>query len=612
MTRREERGAVAAIVAVAMTMLIGVAAFAVDLGTQRVVRADMQALADMVALDAARLLDGRTGGAIEAGDGEHPALSTVVRDSVRRNVCVREADDPCASRRWDVDDTDVSAVLVFTETTEAGSLVPRRHDGSLVEVPDDEVPDAVYVVASGDTDFSFSVGVGRATRSALAAAESNACYQLGSYAASIDPGSSTVFGGLLKPLLGSSTLSAAGYQGLASANVSVLELISAPSIGVGTVDELLALPDLTVGDLFLAAAYALTGQGKVAEAAVLSSAATSVVAPFVLDFNDVLAIDGASEAALGTHLNVLDLLVGTAFLANGENFLDVHNLQAGLSSVGVTTGTELKIIERARRWCTGFSTEGPETSQVTFRSNIKVEPDNKPLLNTDKSRLRLVNVETGTPSATLNLELDVDLAGAHAVLASATCDPDVFAVDVWTNLLRASITASAHVSGEIAGVIDLGILGKVGVEVPVSFGITVGASASRPAASQPTRVELSYPPLTYGEQVPVPADDFVLPDVSITMTEGTLDIANPLIVKAGLVEVPVSLALLRGVVDPVLNSLLSPTGALVTKIEPLVQPVIDKVNDILVQLNKALGMNLSGADVYGLEESTCGSPRLRG
>ena len=49
-------------VAIMLTVLMGASAFAVDIGMQRVARRDMQALADAVALDVARLLDGRTAG----------------------------------------------------------------------------------------------------------------------------------------------------------------------------------------------------------------------------------------------------------------------------------------------------------------------------------------------------------------------------------------------------------------------------------------------------------------------------------------------------------------------------------------------------------------------
>lgn len=57
----DECGAVAVFVAlVTCFTLLPLAAFAVDLGMQRVARRDAQAIADMVALDLGRQLDGRT------------------------------------------------------------------------------------------------------------------------------------------------------------------------------------------------------------------------------------------------------------------------------------------------------------------------------------------------------------------------------------------------------------------------------------------------------------------------------------------------------------------------------------------------------------------------
>jgi Flp pilus assembly protein TadG len=58
--RKDEQGAVAVFVAIVLTLLMVASAFAVDLGMQRAARADMQAVADAVAIDLARELDGRT------------------------------------------------------------------------------------------------------------------------------------------------------------------------------------------------------------------------------------------------------------------------------------------------------------------------------------------------------------------------------------------------------------------------------------------------------------------------------------------------------------------------------------------------------------------------
>ncbi|HET9422898.1 MAG TPA: hypothetical protein VFO49_17285, partial [Nocardioides sp.] len=365
MRRRDERGALIPVMGAMLVVLLLIAAMAVDLGVQRATRRDMQALADIVALDLARLLDGRTADEIKAGAGGKPSLGSAKSSSVARNKESALGDDPSTC-------TGNACVRAYLVAVDENGEYPEV-GGVPQEVADDVAPTGVVVVASTEVGFAFSglVGVdgGKAERRALGVANSSACFQLGSYAASISPASAALFKDILAPILGASTLNAVGYNGLASADVLLLDLINAPSIGVGTVDELLALPNLTAADLFLASAHALTGQGKIAEAAVFNLAATSVIAPFVLDFHDVLAIDGASDAVLNTNFNALDLLVGTAFLANGENLLNIPNLQTGLGSIGVTN-TQLKIIESARRWCTGDAGNGPETSQLSFTSMI--------------------------------------------------------------------------------------------------------------------------------------------------------------------------------------------------------------------------------------------------
>ncbi len=74
--KRDERGTTIVLVAIVSIVLVTIAAFAVDLGMQRVARRDMQALADAVALDLARLVDGRTAQQIVAGSGTARPIET--------------------------------------------------------------------------------------------------------------------------------------------------------------------------------------------------------------------------------------------------------------------------------------------------------------------------------------------------------------------------------------------------------------------------------------------------------------------------------------------------------------------------------------------------------
>jgi len=83
--QRNDRGAVAAAISVLMAfVLLAIAAFAVDIGMQRVARRDMQALADIVALDLAREIDGRTQSQL-AAEGSMTNPASALRASLGRN-----------------------------------------------------------------------------------------------------------------------------------------------------------------------------------------------------------------------------------------------------------------------------------------------------------------------------------------------------------------------------------------------------------------------------------------------------------------------------------------------------------------------------------------------
>ncbi|UMG91066.1 pilus assembly protein TadG-related protein [Nocardioides sp. TF02-7] len=148
--RRDDRGAVAVLVALLMPLVLVAGAFAVDLGLQRVARSDMQTLADVVALDLARELDGRT------ADQLRPAVPGLLAASLARND-----DNVGGTPRLEAD---------------LGRLQP---DGGFQEVGGAEVPTAVRVRADTSVDFAFAgitgTSGGGAARSAIAEATGGAC-----------------------------------------------------------------------------------------------------------------------------------------------------------------------------------------------------------------------------------------------------------------------------------------------------------------------------------------------------------------------------------------------------------------------------------------------------
>jgi uncharacterized membrane protein len=565
---RDERGVVAITLAlISCFVLIPLAALAVDIGVQRVARTDMQSLADMVALDLARGLDGKTTASQWAA--KSPSLQQRAEASRDRN--------------------DTTVGHPPTVAAELGTFDALTETFTPLLSTSDVVPNAVRVGASTEVDFYFAKGTGGAGgggtgATAVAQAATTACFQLGSWAATLNPSASTLFGDMLKPLLGSSTLTAVGYNGLATTRLSLLDLVKTDYIGVGTVNDLLTMNNLTVAKLYRASA--------------------SVVAAATIDAGKLFGLSTSSDAALQTQFNALDILLGAAFLANGTNALDVDNLQTSLASVGVTSST-LKIIERPQRACDQGEAQ---TAQASLVSQAQVQVPSNPVYNSGGSTLRLVDNK-------INLGVNLNLAGAKGHLTSIACNPDTFDVDVLTDLATLSVDGRINLDGTVAipktsvatvlNPLTYAALPSI-LNVAVTFKANVSAGASTPAASAPAHGTVTIPPMTYDDHTEVGSGNHALPYPTVTVDPTTVSTS---VTIAGLNLSLLTNAVLAPLVMPTLN-LSEPV--LASRVNPLVGPLIDKLNSILTALDTGLGINVGGADLYGLPYPNCQSPVLRG
>ncbi|QYJ04583.1 hypothetical protein KUV85_02580 [Nocardioides panacisoli] len=550
-----------------LPVLLLACAFVVDLGLQRVARADAQALADIVALDLARELDGR-----EISPAYQSAMEAAAAVSLARNGSVVGGDDhtPVLDVRLGALDAD-------------GDFSPMASG----------IPTAVQVVADTGVDFAFAgmtgQGSGTASRSAVGVSDSAACFQLGSWAATLEPGAAPLFEDLLGQVLGKSVVKAGGWDGLATSNLALADIIAADSISVGTVDGLLSLPGLTAGEVYLAMADVLRADGAIAQADVLDAAAVSAIGDVVIDAGELFALSTATDAALATEFNALDLLIGTAFLANGENFFALKPLQAAIPHVGVTSA-ELSIIENPRRAC---NQDTAETAQVKLDALAKLAMSTSLLKINKLVDLKLVD-------NTIDLAIDIDLAGAQGTLTDYSCDPATFEADVWRDLVTLRLSGNVVVEGGVS----VSVLGlpKL-VEVPVRFELDLEADGSR-AAGTPAHVgPVSYPPQAWGDPVKVGGEDLALPYVTVNRVDGSLDL-DP--VKVGPISIPVDV--LEPLVDGVLDGLM---GTIRSEFV-IVNPLIDKLNGIVGPLSTGIGLSTAGADFFGLPTPTCQQPALRG
>ncbi|MDQ4054682.1 MAG: hypothetical protein M3237_18575 [Actinomycetota bacterium] len=574
-------------VAIVSMVLVAVAAFAVDLGMHRVVRRDMQALADAVALDLARLVDGRTADQIEAGSSKVRGIEAAKVASEARNEGSTLGDDPVVA--WTLVQLDLMGDPVKDA---AGDVVPVT--GSVV-------PDAVFVTATTAVDFAFSTGSGASARSAIGLSQSTACFRLGSYALAVESGNSA----LLDHLIGDALdINAVGYTGLADANITMRGL--ALALGVGTVDELASLENLTLQRLFLASATVLEREsGQAADVTLLKTIAAAVNTTTVINIADMLTVSGGGAAALDTKLNVLDLVAGSAFVANGENAFDVPVFwkvpQFSSGSAGLT------IIQKPQLGCGKVGEASAQTAQVTLFA--------RPTLN--------IPTIAGLAGPGVPVDFEVELASADGLLTGVTCgagtlaSPESIDVHVRRALVsNVNLSIPIQLSGQIsaAGTILHGLpfglgdtLGSVlrlllgNDKATINIMIQAGVSAS----SQPTEEDATYavPPHDYTD--PERVDELpslTVPDVTID----NVDFSGTITYNNRTLDVSSLLASGDITLNAVINDLVSKnvlTG---------VNEFIAEVNAYLIPTLELLGASTAGADLYGVYRPACNNPSLGG
>ncbi len=584
MKARDERGSVAVLTAAAVAVLVVAAAFAVDLGMQRVVRSDMQALADVVALDAARLLDGRNAGEIRAGSLDQPSLQTTVDTSTARNSTTLGTV------------TGVKATLIYVVTGVDGAQVPKRSvSGAVESVPDGLVPDAVYIEADGVVDFAFAPGSGAASRSALAEASSTACYRLGSYVAAVRSGDSAVLS-RLNSFLGLN-LSVLSYQQIAAADITLAQLAADPRIGSA---EQLLTGSVGYANLVNATIDALKKEKTDNSAAVtaLSSFLALASTTPTVRVGDALSISPTDAAALKTDLSVLDILAGTLMVANGKHAIDIPNIQAGVPGVGDVTGS-LFVQQGPQLACGAPGSPGSvaRTSQVSTDATVKFL--NTPSINITPGFLIDGTLQTGKATGGITVNLG-NAAGKLSATPKVHCgagtlvDPHTFSVDVTSGVADYSLAADI----ELAGKVKLGVLGNLDVSA------TVAIRLAAPSGAPATTVALKLPP---NDTTPVEVGQepsllrSAVPTVSVTNLDFTVS-------AAGLLTLGISRsALTANITQAILAGVVGPDGF----VEKTLRPFATNLDTMVVApVASLLGLRVGGADVYAVR-AVCNVPVLR-
>lgn len=449
--RRRDRGAVIPMVALSLTVLMTMTAFAVDLGRMRVERRDLQADADALALDAVQMIRGLAA----------PAALTAAQAEVAQSA-VRNGVDP----------TEIESVRVG-----------RWH--SSVEPPwfeeytaANQYPDAVEVRLADLVTmfFDLSTDERRVARIGVAVSRASTMGELGSVAAGVrpeveDPTSGcavgvaasvqmTVMNHIYTELFGITAessirgevdegvdrnvscqvsgpsdgmqLDAASYQGLASNRVTFRDLAAAG--GAGSPDAFMD-QSVTQAELLEIAAQALqSGEDPTTTryqvGTQLIQIAREVGTATSFRVGDIFqGSTGGQESWAEASVTVIDLLFAAATAIDGNNFVGGTSgisVPLPLGPDGAPVGVPMKVhvIERPdydeRPKFSGEA--GPSTSQVSVALEIPFSVSGLPI---DLAPLGIPGLPgPGTANATGTLPLIFEVGKATSSYPSITCPSD--------------------------------------------------------------------------------------------------------------------------------------------------------------------------------------------
>ena len=261
--RRDERGAIAVIAAIAMTMILAATALSFDIGREVDTNRAVQALADAVALDAANFVDGTAATASDPYDtigGNAYELAQVVQyeatqSALRNNVSTTDLPSdyvtigscPTTSSCT----TNFTAVMTCPLTTTLPMPATSAGTGAgeactpVAGADQTTAINAVRATASSVTSFVFQAGNATSSRDATAVRSFAggpqripvSAFSIGSTLLDL---SNPVVDDLLSLVLGPSAanISVLSYNGLAGVSVSLGDILAA-NVGVGSMYNLL-------------------------------------------------------------------------------------------------------------------------------------------------------------------------------------------------------------------------------------------------------------------------------------------------------------------------------------------------------------------------------------
>lgn len=558
-----DRGAVIPIVALLLPVIILMTAFAVDLGRQRSDRRDMQAAADVIALDMSRLANGRTLTQIQAGYGGHPAAITALTDSADRNGI-------------DVNDL----TLDWGIWDDANGYQSINLVGAAI-------PNAAQIVSRTTTDYFFRPGSGDVVREAVAVngMDPQAGFSVGSFGAAMSTDESELLNDIISPLINDDPndpllpdpvlLDAASYEGLAGADIPLGDLLPDPRFNAGTPRELLDA-EVPMDEFMLASANVLRNQGNVAEAELVEQSITAKMGSLTVKLaNYVSAESGAEDAAMGASVDLPTIIQGAVYQAqctqNPQGFdecsaINIPSLSASLPLLAVNSS--VTVIE-SPRYAYGRVGKYADTGQfqLTLKPQLGAQavgtctPSVLPPIQT----CLIGSLLAQTVDATVDIEATLSLASGRTTIQDIDCaDPAA--------LKLALQSATSLYEVDVKATVTFGTRGTLGGLLGTAFGTLtlVGSTDSTPNTES---VGFTVAPDVLGQTVrSTGAGTFGLAPISLTST-GSTTVLNDL-----------SSIDINYTIGDVANNLVNP---LLTEID----------NNVLTPFTDLMGLNVTGADL---------------
>lgn len=541
-------------------LVVPLGGLAVDIGMQRVARGDMQTVADLAATDMARVLS----------TGTTPTVAMATASAARNQGMVGVTPTMGVYLGY----IPTGATFISSQSRGCGGSSP--YDSYFQAVPSGVTANAVVVTASTHVSFVMDPGNGGACRSALARAGSGrtACFSLGSYAAEVKSGDSSV----LDPLnsIFGLNLTLLSYQNVAGATVTLAQL--AADTHFGTATQLLT-GTIRVSDLVAATINVLqqnNPSGNAAAITVLNNILSVTGTLPTITLSSLLHVSPTDSAALATNFSVLNIVAGAVLLADGQHAVTIPNVWANVAGTGETSDAQLWIQQGASSTCGAANVAFADNSQM--QGYVAFDKMNSPSIN-----IGVANMKTGIGTGRLN----VSIAPAHGLLVSppsivcgngTLANPTTFSVQVNTALSSVQLVTQLPVSGSVT-ILGLGV---------VNLNLVVDTVVSQSRSASTTTANLAIPP---NDTTPVSTGSSLLLDP--TTATVTIDPAS----TADVLGVPVSLT--NSLLVPTLNSILA--GVQSTFVEKTVYPLASNLNTLVNgPVSRLLGLNVGGADVYGI------------